>query len=195
MMRKAGPRNKVRLALSVPIVANPTPGETVGVNWKRNDKIASVGKTLKSARLYKLVMIIITLPGICRLKSWYERVICMELTIDHIYAIEPESTIWTTTFPATEDCPKFFKLSEATLADSIAFPRITCGGKSLMTVLRGSSVSAPVAKVLKYLSAGGRIVITNLSSEPGLFEMYSGSSKTNCTRISVVVILIACQLK
>jgi hypothetical protein len=113
-MRKAGPRNKVRLALSLPIAANPTPGEVVGVNWKRNYKIVSVGKTLKSARFARLVMIIFTFPGICKLKSWYERVICMELTIDHIYAIEPDSTIWTTTFPITEDCPKFFKLSEAT---------------------------------------------------------------------------------
>ena len=84
---------------------------------------------------------------------------------------------------------------EAAAADSIAAPRITCGGSSLLSVLRRFSVSAPLAKDLIYLIAGGSIVITNLSSEPGWFEIYRGSLKTNWIRISVDVMFEAYQLK
>ena len=93
-----------------------------------------------------------------------------------------------------EDCPTFFKLSEAAAAASIAVPRMTCGGKLLLKVLRGFSVIAPVAKDFIYTSAGGRIVMINLSSTPGSFEIYRGSWKTIWIRIFVDVMFAACQL-
>jgi hypothetical protein len=86
-------------------------------------------------------------------------------------------------------------MSEACSAVSMVAPRMTYGGNSLLTVLRGSSVIAPVSKDLIYISAGGRIVMINLSSTPGSFEIYSGSCKTTWIRISFDVILVACQLK
>jgi hypothetical protein len=69
----------------------------------------------------------------------------------------------------------FFKPSEAAYADFIAAPIITCFGKLLITVLRASSVTSPVFKEFKYYIAGWRSVITNLSSESGWLEIYSGS--------------------
>ena len=104
--------------------------------------------------------------------------ICWALTIDHIYEIDEDRKIWRTTLETVEDCPNFVRMTEACSTASIAVPRMTCGGKLLLKVLRGSSVIASVAKDFIYTSAGGRIVMINLSSTPGSFEIYRGSWKT-----------------
>jgi hypothetical protein len=73
-------------------------------------------------------------------------------------------------------------------------PIMFCGGNSLLTVLRGFSVIAPVARDLIYTSADGRIVMINLSSTTGSVEIYSGSCKTTWIRISIDVMFVAYQL-
>jgi hypothetical protein len=50
-----------------------------------------------------------------------------------------------------------------------------CGGKALLKALRGSSVIAPVANDIMYMSAGGSISICNLSNTRCEVEIYSGS--------------------
>ena len=70
--------------LSFPIVLNPTPGESVRVKLKRNAMILSVGKISKLQIFAKLVITKITLAGIGKFNSWYERMICYALIIDHI---------------------------------------------------------------------------------------------------------------
>ena len=84
IIRNAEPRKRVILLLSFPIAVNPTPGESVGVKLKRNAMILSVGKISKLQIFAKLVITNIKLAGIGRFKSWYERIICYALTIDHI---------------------------------------------------------------------------------------------------------------
>ncbi len=88
------------------------------------------------------------------------------MTIVHICVIEPESKVWTTILLTAEVCPTFFKMTADVSTISIALPGMTYGGNFMLRVLRGSSVIAPVAIDLMYMSAGGSIWTTSLSNTP-----------------------------
>ena len=71
---------------------------------------------------------------------------------------------------------------------------MTCGGNFLLRVLRGSSVIAPVAIDLMYMSAGGIIWTINLSSTPAEVEINSGLCNSNWIMICVDVMFVAYQV-
>jgi hypothetical protein len=108
--------------------------------------------------------------------------------------MDPQSKVYTTILDQTEDFPTSLKIFVASSTISIVFPGMTCGGKFLLTVLRGSSVIAPVAIDLMYMSAGGSIWTINLSSTLAEVEISSGSYNSNWIKICVDVMLVACQL-
>ena len=85
-------------------------------------------------------------------------------------------------------------MSEDSSKVSTADPGMTCGGNSLLTVLRGSSVINPVANDLMYLSAGGSILTINLSNTPAEVEIKSGFLNSNWIMICVEEMFLACQL-
>ena len=64
----------------------------------------------------------------------------------------------------------------------------------MLTVLRGSSVIAPVAIDLMYVSAGGSIWTIKLSNTPDEVEINSGSCNSNWIVICVDVMFVACQV-
>ena len=74
-----------------------------------------------------------------------------------------------------EDCPTSFKMTEDVSTVLILAPGMTCGGNFVLKVLRGSSVIAPVAIDLMYMSTGGSIWTINLSNTTGEVEINRGS--------------------
>ena len=66
-------------------------------------------------------------------------------------------------------------MTEDAITALILSPGMTYGGNFMLTVLRGSSVIAPVAIDLMYMSAGDSIWTINLSNTPAEVEINSGS--------------------
>ncbi len=66
-------------------------------------------------------------------------------------------------------------MTEVASTALILAPGMTCGGNFMLIVLRGSSVIAPVAIDLMYMSEGGSIWTINLSKMPAEVEINSGS--------------------
>ncbi len=70
IIRNVMPQYKVTLALSTPILSNPTPGESVSVKSNSHANKSFTGKRVKLEISDNLLLTRITMPGYYKLRNW-----------------------------------------------------------------------------------------------------------------------------